>query len=93
MDTAAFWSFLGSAESDSEHPLGRAIVDHAKCDPIAHYFPTFIDISVTFSDRHSQRAIKNVSITSPKKFKALSGRGITCIVLSLSPLPSILPIY
>eukprot|EP01123_Difflugia_compressa_P008723 TRINITY_DN2674_c0_g2_i2.p1 TRINITY_DN2674_c0_g2~~TRINITY_DN2674_c0_g2_i2.p1 ORF type:complete len:340 (+),score=51.00 TRINITY_DN2674_c0_g2_i2:468-1487(+) len=30
MDENKFWSIVGSAEADSEHPLGRCIAEHAK---------------------------------------------------------------
>jgi len=30
MSLKKFWSIVGSAESDSEHPLGRALLEHAK---------------------------------------------------------------
>lgn len=64
----------GSAELDSEHPLGEAIVAYAR-RTLSHSDDPLADSRSDFDESNLSR-----NLVQPKNFEAISGRGLRCIV-------------
>lgn len=58
------WNYIGTAESGSEHPLGRSLYGHAK----------------EVCEQNNVRLISSAMQMGELTFTTLPGRGITCIV-------------
>lgn len=70
-----FYSIFGTAENGSEHPLGRAIVDHAV---------EVVDTVGGYATRRGARLTASLPslqpLTDPTDFKSVGGRGLSCRV-------------
>ncbi|CAN6457303.1 unnamed protein product [Victoria cruziana] len=74
MDLGDFLKLVASAEASSEHPLARAIMEHA------HHYHFLGDALATKADMHSKDSTYSSWLHDVSEFLALPGKGVRCFI-------------